>query len=361
MNSRRFAGRAGRMAAGILLVMVVSLALAAKRCPNCGTTYPDEDNYCAECAGEDGKPLRLVPVPRPAPRPAPAPAPAPTAPAGMKALGRNAQGYEEALWLKDSSVMVKVPAGEFWMGSVTGEGESDERPQHRVYLDEFWLDKHEVTNRQYERFVKATGYRTDAEKEGTGYVYDTDLSKWLTKSGVSWRTYYGYSTENHPAVLVSWNDARAYCDWAGKRLPTEAEWEKAARGTDARKYPWGNEEPDAGGRYRANWGEGSDRAVWRRDGYEFTAPVGSFSAGASPYGLLDMAGNVWEWCNDWYDSDYYGKGVDRNPQGPATGSPRVYRGGSWLNNAGSLRSAYRGRYEPSFRIIFLGFRCAGTR
>jgi serine/threonine-protein kinase len=351
------------LAVCVALVLFVSLAFALKKCPQCGTTYPDDDNYCAECRGADGGPVKLAPVPKPQaqPRPQPRPEPEPqtaSAPAGMKTLGRNAQGYEEALWLKDSSVMVKVPAGEFWMGSVPGEGDDDERPQHKVFLDEYWLDKHEVTNRQFERFVKATGHRTDAEKEGRGFVYDTDSSKWVNKPGMSWRSYHNHATESHPVVLVLWNDAKAYCDWAGKRLPTEAEWEKAARGTDARKYPWGNETPDAGGFYRANWGEGTDRSVWKRDEYEFTAPVGTYPAGASPYGLLDMAGNVWEWCADWYDKDYYGRSASYNPQGPSTGSFRVLRGGSWGNGAWNLRAAFRLRREPSNRNDGGGFRSA---
>ncbi len=335
-----------------LLLLLAAGALALKRCPSCGKTYEDTENYCADCVAPGGGPVKLKPKPQPVvPDSGVRPAPG-----GMRSLGKNAQGYGEFLWLKDSSVMVKVPSGEFWMGSRADEGETDERPQHKVTLGEYYIDKHEVTNRQFERFVRATGYRTDAEKEGSGGVYDTDSSKWVAKSGVSWRTYYGYGTENHPVVLVSWNDAKAYCDWAGKRLPTEAEWERAARGTDARKYPWGSDEPDAGGSFRANWGEGSDRSVWRRDGYEFTAPVGTFARGASPYGCLDMAGNVWEWCNDRYDDSYYGRSPEGNPKGPESGSNRVYRGGSWGSTARLLRCADRGRNEPSVRYDDVGFR-----
>ncbi|MFO7675688.1 MAG: bifunctional serine/threonine-protein kinase/formylglycine-generating enzyme family protein [bacterium] len=258
---------------------------------------------------------------------------------GMRSLGRNAQGYEEALWLKDSSVMVRIPAGAFTMGSDASDADSGEKPVRQVYLDAYHIDKHEVTNRQYKKFCDATG---------RGYPQDP---------GFESMSNYFQSYPSYPVVNVSWDDARAYADWAGKRLPTEAEWEKAARGTDGRKYPWGNEAPDAGGRYRANYDPGN----YTEDGYRHTSPVGSFPAGASPYGLLDMAGNVWEWCNDWYDSDYYGKGVDRNPPGPSSGSFRVLRGGSWnLNVAWGLRGAHRVGYAPSYRSRDLGFRCAGT-
>jgi formylglycine-generating enzyme required for sulfatase activity len=281
----------------------------------------------------------------------------------FRPLGRNAQGYEEILWLKDSSVMIRIPAGEFWMGSPKGEGDSDEHPQHKVNLSEYYMDKCEVTNEQFERFVRAQGYVTDAERLGSGYVYDEDSSKWIDKKGVSWRTYYSYATRNHPVVLVSWNDARAYCDWAGKRLPTESEWEKAARGTDARQYPWGNSVPGS-----SRNGNFADEAAKREfpnwtivsgydDGYARTAPVGTYPAGASPYGCMDMAGNVWEWCNDWYDSEYYGRSASNNPTGPSSGSYRVCRGGSWCLIAGYLRCAGRDWYGPSGRDSGLGFRC----
>ncbi len=280
-----------------------------------------------------------------------------SAESGWRSLGRNAQGYDEILWLKDSSVMIRIPAGELWMGSAEGEGASDERPQHKVYLSEYYIDKYEVTNEQFERFVKATGYQTDAERLGSGYVDDKGSSKLIDKKGVSWRTYYGYATRNHPVVLVSWNDAKAYCDWAGKRLPTEAEWEKAARGTDARKYPWGNSEPDGS---RCNYADKNTDFFWRdaNDGYAQTAPVGTYPAGASPYGCMDMAGNVWEWCNDWRDGDYCSTSPSNNPEGPSSGSFRVLRGGSWALDARFLRCARRAGGVPSLRTYFLGFRCS---
>ena len=219
------------------------------------------------------------------------------------------------------------------MGS--DDGSSDEKPVHLVKLDGYLIGKYEVTNKQYLAFCTATGH----EKP----------------SAASWGM-----ADNLPVVNVSWKDAKAFCDWAGLALPTEAQWEYAARGKDGRKYPWGNEAPDADGTYRANWGEGSDHEVWKRDGYEYTAPVGCFAQGASRFGALDMAGNVWEWCADWYDEKYYagcGDGM-RNPLGPEVGSSRVVRGGSWNNSDTYLRGAYRGGDVPGGRNLYYGFRVA---
>ncbi|MEO0108860.1 MAG: SUMF1/EgtB/PvdO family nonheme iron enzyme, partial [candidate division WOR-3 bacterium] len=206
-------------------------------------------------------------------------------PKGMTFLRVNDQGYREYLWLKDSSVMILIPAGEFLMGSAQGEGDKDEHPLHKVYVSEFYIDKYEVTNRQYKRFCDATG---------RNYPPDPELLSSMPN--------YFNNYPNYPVVNITWEDARAYCDWAGKRLPTEAEWEKAARGSDGRKYPWGNKAPDGS---QCNFADRNLPDVpWcdkdADDGYGFTAPVGHYPQGASPYGVLDMAGNVWEWCNDWY-------------------------------------------------------------
>jgi len=240
----------------------------------------------------------------------------------------------------------------------------DETPQRSVYLDTFYIDKYPVTNRQFQKFVEATGYITDAEKDKIGLVvrwagdYEGEVVT-QEDGSVSWRHPGGKGSGiakimDHPVVQVSWNDALAYCRWAGKRLPTEAEWEKAARGTDGRLFPWGNEAPDAKGKYRANYGKDRGKA----DKFEYTSPVGSFPLGASPYGVMDMSGNVWEWVADWYDENYYQISPAKNPQGPESGMGRVLRGGSWGNRPESIRTATRFRSEPSSGISYIGFRCA---
>ena len=225
---------------------------------------------------------------------------------------------------KDGAEMILIPAGEFIMGSPEGEGDDDEHPQHTVFLDAFYIDKYEVTNAQYKKFMEATEHKAPE-------YWDNEK----------------YNQPNHPVVSVTWHDAIAYTKWAGKRLPTEAEWEKAARGTDGRKYPWGNE-----------WDSSKANSYGTSDGYEYAAPVGSFPDGASPYGVMDMAGNVWEWCADLYDGDYYSRSLQQNPKGPDSGSRRVLRGGGWDDNASYLRCARRACGGPTGSGNFVGFRCS---
>jgi eukaryotic-like serine/threonine-protein kinase len=232
----------------------------------------------------------------------------------------------------DGMEMVYVPEGEFLMGSPEGEGESDEHPQHSVVLDAFWIDRTEVTNAQYARCLDA----------GTC----SQPGCWHSNS---------FNANDQPVVCVDWPQARAYCEWAGGRLPTEAEWERAARGTDGRTYPWGNQAATC--QYAViddgssnSCGQGG--AAWA---------VGSRPEGASPYGALDMAGNVREWVADWYLADYYDRSPQRSPTGPESGESRVHRGGSWLSGADTVRSAFRNADPPGIRIYNVGFRCATSK
>ncbi len=220
---------------------------------------------------------------------------------------------------KDGMTLVYVPEGEFEMGSE--DGESDERPVHTIYLDAFWIDQTEVTNAQYNACVQSGACEQP-------YIDDSNY-------------------DDHPVVYVGWYDAQDYCEWAGRRLPTEAEWEKAARGTDSRTYPWGETISCS----QANYGGCGD--------FPQTSPVGYYGEkGASPYGVYDMAGNVWEWTADWYGNNYYQGSPSSNPTGPDSGSSRVLRGGFWGSNKWKARSAFRNFYNPDFSNNFNGFRCA---
>ena len=256
--------------------------------------------------------------------------------------------------------MVRIPAGLFTMGS--SDGDPQERPVHPVHLRAFWLDRYETTNRAFMHFVQATGHRTLAELEGESLIYEDGGYRQMY--GASWKAPRGAGSYlrnrlDHPVVHIAWKDASAYCAWVGKRLPTEAEWEKAARGTDQRLYPWGDEAPNGGGfMYRANYGTDQCCHESAQDGFLNTAPVGSFPLGVSPYGLHDMAGNVWEWTQDWYSPDYYASSPPRDPSGPPTGTERVLRGGSWISYRFMLRTAYRGHHTGETRHNYSGFRCA---
>jgi formylglycine-generating enzyme required for sulfatase activity len=262
--------------------------------------------------------------------------------------------------LVDGMVMVHVPEGEFSMGNDAGP--INERPLHDVSLTAFWIDQTEVTNAMFALFIETTGYQTKAEKRGSAWVFDG--TGWSEISGADWQHPQGPATnltglEDHPVVNVSWYDAKAYCEWNGARLPSEAEWEKAARGVDGRTYPWGEQAP-AGN--LLNFGDVNlypdsvDPNL--NDGYKFTAPVGSYPSGASPYGALDMAGNVWEWVNDWYQEMYYTKAPASDPVGPNSGEGRIFRGGSWNHNILDIRSSIRMWSKPSDAIDNVGFRCA---
>ena len=224
--------------------------------------------------------------------------------------------------------MVEIPAGEFTMGSDGTQALEDERPSHRVWLDAFSIDQHEVTTAQYAVFLAAS-------KRAAPWQWDTvDLIR------------HG----DRPVIGVDWRDAEAFCTWSGKRLPTEAEWEKAARGIDGRLYPWGNEAPT---------GALANFALGARFSYnQVLLPVRSHEAGKSPYGLYHMAGNAYEWVQDWYGTNYYETSPDRNPSGPSQGQFKVLRGGSWSDLPKYLLTYGRFKLPPETKNSYTGFRCA---
>ncbi len=240
---------------------------------------------------------------------------------------------------KDGAPMVLVPAGPFPMGVPASDrdGGVDERPNHEVYLDAFYMDIYEVTNGRYLEFVGATGHRKP--------THPTNPERNLWKGGLMPETII-----DRPVVNLDWYDAEAYCKWAGKRVPTEAEWEKAAKGTEDRRFPWGDVEPT----------ERHVNFLQRWNGEKTLMPVGSYKAGMSPYGVYDMAGNVFEWVADWYDPRYYGKSPAKNPQGPDSGPMKVVRGSGWQSEAPTVRIFTRFGSDPKGRNESTGFRCAAT-
>ncbi len=276
------------------------------------------------------------------------------------------EAVDKVIQGKDGSVMALIPGGEFWMGSPQEESRtipecekySDakerckewfaaEMPRHQVSLEAYYIDQTEVTNERFARFVEAKDYRTTAERTGSSVISrlkDRRL-RFEKVPGASWRAPVGPDTSaqpNHPVVHITWEEARAYCEWAGKRLPTEAEWEKAARGTDGRRYPWGD-----------TWDSTKVNAELKR---ETTTTVGSYRAGESPYGVLDMAGNVVEWTRSLY-LPYPYVATDGREHLVATGK-RTVRGGAWAGFPWDLRTARRWDVNPAASNNLLGFRCA---
>ena len=216
----------------------------------------------------------------------------------------------------DGGVAVWIPAGRFAMGSKGGD--RNERPVHEAYTDSYYMDLRPVTNSMFAEFGRSSGYSLD----------------WILPEGC----------EDHPVVDVNWHDAQAYCQWAEKRLPTEAEWEKAARGFDERAFPWGNSFAAA-------------RVSILRNGFSGTSPTGNFPEGCSPFGILDLAGNVWEWVADRYDPDRYSRRQPELAPDEVAGEDRVMRGGSWISHQRYLRCSKREHAPPDQRSRFVGFRC----
>jgi len=244
----------------------------------------------------------------------------------------------------------------------TEDGFAYESPVHTVTLHSFYIDAHPVTVAEFEKFVEATQYKTDAEKFGWSGVFSTAAKSWTKSDGADWRHPDGPQSTpkpSEPVTQVSYADAEAYAKWAGKRLPTEAEFEYAARGgLSGKKYAWGDDfTPNK--KFMANTWQGHFPEIdTADDGFSGRSPVGSFPANG--YGLYDMTGNVWHWCADFFDENYYKTSPKENPTGPATGAEHVLRGGSWLCSANyclGYRAAARNHTAPDSGLNNLGFRC----
>jgi len=250
----------------------------------------------------------------------------------------------ERIKLPAHDEMIRIPAGPFLMGSDKKTDKNSygaEYPQRKVHVDAYEIDKYEVTTVQFLKFVLANNL--------------PPLIDWQYDGGNFQET-----MANHPVMHVSWFEADAYCKWAGKRLPTSAEWEKAARGEDGRIYPWGNQ---PAGLSRANFGRtGLSGPVRDRPErlllYPPIVSVDKYENAISPYGVFQMSGNVAEWTADWYDATYYKKAPDRNPKGPEQGTQKAFRGGGWIDSTPSVRPAQRNGAEPATKMNWLGFRCA---
>ena len=296
------------------------------------------------------RPPTTMPTQPPTATPTPPPTETPTltpAPTRAPALGDT--------WVRpvDEMVMVYVPGGTFLMGSDVNDpdAESDERPPHRITLDRFWIDQTEVTNAQFATFLNE---RNNQEEGGVTWLDLEDKFCLIEHVRGEYRPKSGYT--DHPVVEVSWYGAAAYCEWAGARLLTEAEWEYAARGPEGRVFPWGDEFNGM----RLNFCDANCTYGWKEteydDGYEKTAPVKSYPSGMSWCHVLDMAGNVWEWIADWYDSNYYDYSPSRNPIGPSSGATHGLRGGGWNYAQRHVRAANR-FIKPGSRYASVGFRC----
>jgi formylglycine-generating enzyme required for sulfatase activity len=345
-----------RLFAGTLLILALIASTIA-----CGISTKASS---ATSVPQGSKPTQAAQSPQPSPtQPLPSMIPTEPLPTPTPTQGIGSTKISSS----DGMIQVFVPAGQFIMGSDA----YDAYLSAPVWLDAFWMDQTEVTNAMFAKFISATNYRTDAETRGYGYVFQISSDDDAKISGATWQHPHGPGSgltglEQYPVVQVSWNDATAYCEWAGRRLPTEAEWEKAARGTDGRLYPWGNQAP--AGNLANLRDKQLDPTYTVDDGYPGLAPAGSYPDGISPYGALDMIGNVMEWVADWYSDPYPQSdqtGTIYNPQGPSTGESRVMRGGNWHtnnDNDGEYRLAsHRNKNLPDISSDEAGFRCASSQ
>jgi formylglycine-generating enzyme required for sulfatase activity len=239
------------------------------------------------------------------------------------------------------AAMVLVPEGEFLMGSDSWSG--SEKPSHKVYLDSYYIDQFEVSNSAFVEFLNEVGNQIEGIAGKAHWVEENDPDLDIFRMNEIWQVAAG--RENHPMNEVTWFGARAFCEWRQARLPSEAEWEKAARGTDGRTYPWGESEPTC---EMANFASC----------YYDSVPVDSYPDWISPYGTYNMAGNVHEWTNDWYAEEYYANSPYKNPTGPENGDFKVFRGASWFNAAFQTRTTYRYPKLPVLTYMANGFRCA---
>ncbi|WP_299089660.1 formylglycine-generating enzyme family protein [uncultured Metabacillus sp.] len=306
-------------------------------------------------------------------------------------ISRKNEGKENSASVQTSQVMapsktmftekmVYLPGGEFLMGTNEKEGfpADGEGPVRKVEVNPFLIDSYAVTNAEFNEFVKATGYKTESEKFGWSFVFHSFLPSklrnqvkrvvhtpwWCAVDGAFWYQPEGPGSSidqrmDHPVVHVTWNDALAFCQWTGKRLPTEAEWEYAARGgLELKRYPWGDELTPNGEHYCNIWQGTFPEKNTKEDGYEGTAPAQSFLK--NEFGLYNMSGNVWEWCSDWFSRSIHKRGGRTNPQGPSTGDTKVMRGGSYLcheSYCNRYRVAARTSNTPDSSSGHLGFRC----
>ena len=326
------------VALGLLAVIVV-IGVGALALANSGKAYPAASPVPTLAQAQAVVPTQFGPAASPTPLSGAQPAAAAPGIGSTRVSG------------KDGMTQVYVPAGPFLMGTDDASAPQNEKPRHIVNLDAYWIDQTDVTNAMFVKFTAATGYETEAQQDGVGYAYVD--GQWANIQSADWLHPQGPSSSiknfsSHPVVQVTWTDALKYCQWAGRHLPTEAQWEKAARGRDGRPYPWGSGAPGV-------------RMLNFNQENHGTTQVGIYTQGASPYGALDMAGNVWNWTLDWYDENYYSSGPPaKNPLGPLTGQMRVLRGGSWFDDQQGVRTTVRFALDPPSRGSNVGFRCASV-